>query len=230
MIEITLVKLQDTIPYDAGLLPYISDERRLKILRFQNPKDKKRSLAAELLIRMAAFHSLGIAPLRTKISYNEYGKPYIANVRGFKFNVSHSGNYVVLAKSSQKIGIDIEYRKETDFSVAKRCYTEAEYTYVTSFDSPEQRLDAFYQLWTLKESYIKAIGKGLKIPLRSIEFEIGAAIKGKTLKQEPFKFFSRKVDRYMLSCCFLETGDCKSMHCIDEQELYGQYRTLLARY
>ena len=230
MVDITLIKLQDMLPFDSSLLSYISYERRVKILRFQNSNDKKRSLIAEIMIRMSTFYSLGISPLHTKISYNAYGKPYIDNVRGYKFNISHSGNYVAFAKSRNKIGIDIEYMRETEFSIAKRCYTERECQYINSFETLEKRLDAFYRLWTLKESYIKAIGKGMKIPLNSFEFEIGRDIKVKPVKREQYKFLSYKMEPYMLSCCYSEKGGCNPIHFLDEQELYNKFRTVITQY
>jgi 4'-phosphopantetheinyl transferase len=81
------------------------------------------------------------------------------------FNISHSGNYAGCVISDKFAGFDVEQHKITDLSLSKHFFTGVEHQYICSPD--ESALNRFYQIWTLKESYIKAIGKGLSCPLDS---------------------------------------------------------------
>lgn len=108
----------------------------------------------------------------TTISFerNKYGKPYIKNYPDFHFNISHSGKWVVCAVSSQTVGIDIECMNELDQSFANAIFTDHEkHEYLKKGDNPG-RLKYIYEIWTLKESYFKYLGKGLSISITNIEF------------------------------------------------------------
>ncbi len=200
MVEVIIVKLSNELPFQYDYLKYISYERRIRILKYINEVDKKRSLMSELLIRKAASDKLCIPAKKIRISYNPYGKPYIDNERYFKFNVSHSDAYVVIAISKFKIGIDIEKNKIIDFAIAKRFFTKKEYQYINSFIAEADKINAFYMLWTLKESYVKALGKGLSIPLNSFEFNFDKGIHIKNQKENiQFLFSSTRLYEYTLS-------------------------------
>lgn len=229
MVEITLVKLSDEyeLPFTTELLRNISFERRVKILKYKNNMDKKRSLIAELLIRKAAYEELSIPVEKVKISYNPYGKPFIDNVRHFKFNVTHSGIYVAIAVSRLRIGIDIEQIKDIDMSLAKRFFMKSEYEYIESLSSEVEKVNAFFMLWTLKESYIKALGKGLRIPLKSFGFEIKKDIQllGNQSKRK-YSFRSSELDNYSFSVCSEEFDlKCNYIY-LNEVDIYDYYRNI----
>lgn len=225
MVEIIIVKLADELPFQYDYLKCISYEKRIRILKYIKEADKKRSLISELLIRKAASDKLGIPVNRVNISYNPYGKPYIDNVRYFKFNVSHSESYVVIAISKYKIGIDVEMNKKTDFAIAERFFTKNEYQYIKSFTTESEKINAFYMLWTLKESYVKALGKGLGIPLNSFEFEIdnGIQIWSQNVKMK-FMFTSTRIYDYTLSLCHQEKK-IKYTY-LNESDIYSYYKEM----
>ena len=114
MVKIKLIKLDKGLDFQAQYMKYISLERCAKIMNYKNTDDKRRSLIAELLIKTTVNESLQIPVEKVRISYNPYGKPYIDNVRYFKFNISHSGDFVAIAESKYKVGIDVEYIKDID--------------------------------------------------------------------------------------------------------------------
>ena len=133
----------------------LARSRREQIDRFLKDEDKKRCLTAGLLLRMAFGQKAEI------LETNSYGKPYLR--KGPFFNISHSGEYVVLGVSENEIGADIEQIKPFDIRVAKRCFTDAELEWLSA-----QRADeAFYRLWTAKESVMKASGLGFGMPPES---------------------------------------------------------------
>lgn len=78
---------------------------------------------------------------------------------------------MVCAAGNEPVGIDVEIIKPVDFSIAKRFFSVDEYRNLTSKEKDRQ-LRYFYMLWTLKESYIKAVGKGFSIPLNSFSINI----------------------------------------------------------
>lgn len=223
MVEVIIVKLSDELPFQYDFLKYISYERRVRILKYMNEVDRKRSLMSELLIRKATSDKLSLPAEQVNISYNPYGKPYIDNTRYFKFNVSHSESYVVIAISKYKIGIDIEKNKYTDFAIAKRFFTKKEYQYITSFITESDKINAFYQIWTLKESYVKALGKGLSIPLNSFEFEFDHGIQIRNQKENmKFQFCSTRIYKYTLSLSYQEKK-IKYTY-LNENDIYNYYK------
>lgn len=225
MIQITLVKLSEGIPFQKQFLDLVSIKRKLNILKFKNSDDKKRSLIAELLIRKAANEKLNIPLDKVKISYNPYGRPYIDNVRHFKFNISHSSDFIVIATGKYCVGIDIEKIKATNEDIAKRFFTKNECNYIDSFNTEKEKAYAFYKIWTLKESYIKALGKGLNIPLNSFDFDIkGDDIVVKN-NQQKYKFSTTQIYDYVLSLC--SKGECADDRVLmDEQDFYNVIRDI----
>jgi 4'-phosphopantetheinyl transferase len=112
--------------------------------------------------------------LLLELTRSETGKPFIKNSH-WHFNISHSGDYVVCAISDEsEIGIDIQIYKNLNINAYQRHFTESEWQQLT--DAPDSS-KAFCQLWSQKESIMKADGRGLDIPLRTIE------VKGK----KPFR-------------------------------------------
>ena len=102
---------------------------------------------------------------------NKYGKPMLSNESELHFNISHSGSWVSCALHYSPIGIDIEQLLTIDIHFCKRFFTTEEYNALIN-ESEKEREKYFYKLWTLKESYIKAEGKGLSIPLNSFNISI----------------------------------------------------------
>ncbi|PNZ91194.1 4'-phosphopantetheinyl transferase, partial [Staphylococcus delphini] len=79
---------------------------------------------------------------------------------------SHSGKWIICAIHSQKIGVDIEKVRYLDFNILIQSFSKYEKSYFTNVGEDDISKTFFY-IWTLKESYVKALGKGLYIPLNS---------------------------------------------------------------
>ena len=108
-------------------------------------------------------------PLEVAIAQG--GKPYLAKEPDIHFNLSHSGEWAVCAISSSPVGVDIQHCDEGRRDVASRFFHREEIRYLDSL--PQFRRDeGFYRLWTLKESFVKATGRGLDLPLRSFWVDI----------------------------------------------------------
>ena len=100
----------------------------------------------------------------------ERGKPYLTEHPEIEFNISHSGDYVVIAFSDRPVGIDVQEMSATSDvdRLAKHVMTPKEYAH---FQEEEDRETAFYRLWVRKEAYIKRTGDGLYLDLRTLPEE-----------------------------------------------------------
>ena len=106
--ELPLVRLNPELPLSRRTLRYVSASWLEKVERMRHPEDRKRSLTAELMLRCAASRICGIPPRNLTIANGPYGKPYLPDVTDFHFNLSHSGQYVVLAIGHLPLGVDVE--------------------------------------------------------------------------------------------------------------------------
>ncbi|WP_178076012.1 4'-phosphopantetheinyl transferase family protein [Paenibacillus oralis] len=142
-----------------------------KILRYVKQEDRDRALVGALLGRTLASQQSNLSVEEIEIDHTKYGKPYYINPSCLQFNISHSGNWVVGVVDHRPIGIDVECIKPIDFEIARRFFAATEWFQLLALEGQE-KLSRFYDIWTLKESYIKAMGKGLSIPLDSFFIQI----------------------------------------------------------
>lgn len=144
-----------------ALFEKASPERKEKAQRYSHPEDALRCVAAEALLRFAAPGGDWI------LKKTEAGKPYLKGREDFRFNLSHSGNWVVTAWGSSPVGVDVEccHRKNRVETVTRRMFAPEEQAYV--FRETEDITRRFFEIWTAKESYIKYLGTGLQTDLRS---------------------------------------------------------------
>lgn len=188
------------------LLSYIDNEKRNKLSKYKHKEDMIRALSADVLIRSIACHKFNISNAELFYEYNIYGKPRLNLDNNFCFNVSHSGNWVVAAVDDLQIGIDIEEVNSVEYEdISQEFFTKDEYTWLLSKNN-EERNEAFYKLWTVKESYVKMIGKGLAIPLNSFsaDFDLGDIISIKDVINSKIQATSKIIkfdENYLLSIC-----------------------------
>ena len=128
--------------------------RRERIHGYVQLADKARCLVAGLLLRRVC----GVRA-DCQLAYGENGKPYLKSGDMY-FNVSHAGDYVALAVANCEVGVDIEKVSAYSDAVAARCFTPPEREWLRREGCDE----AFYRLWTAKESVMKASGFGFSLP------------------------------------------------------------------
>ncbi|RUT68630.1 hypothetical protein D0817_19925 [Flavobacterium cupreum] len=141
----------------------LPDEMQEKIEKFRRWQDAHSFLYGKLLLKEGML-KLGYQDSLAFMKKNEYGKPYFS-YDSFSFNISHSEDYVVCVISTdekEKIGIDIEKIKTINREDYSSVFTPLEKNDITS----DQH---FYKYWTRKEAVIKADGRGLQIPLHTID-------------------------------------------------------------
>ncbi len=156
---------------------YISKERIEKASHFKFEADRKRSLCAGYLLNYGLKECFPEVEIPVVTSADEInGKPYLPEYPQIYFNLSHAGDYAVCAIDTEPIGIDIEQCKKDGTKIAKRFFTETEYRDILSIVDEEERRYCFCRYWVLKESFIKATGYGLKLPMHDFSVCIGEPI------------------------------------------------------
>ena len=158
----------------------LSNEERNREQRIHLAKNRHRFLVTRALVRTVLSRYAPVAPEHWRFFSNSYGKPSISNdgsvASRISFNVSHTDGLIVLGVTRESaLGVDIENvhsRKATLDST--EVYLSDEESRALAELSPGQRSERFFQYWTLKESYIKARGTGLSIPLGACSFRFTA--------------------------------------------------------
>lgn len=148
----------------------LSSEEHIKANSFVFEQLRRRYVLAHAILRILISRYLSISPGSISFSYTFYGKPFCQNYRNFHFNMSHSGNYVAYIFSfNHEVGIDIEFIKE-DFPLESLILQVMSHSERKVFHklTDSQKIDFFYDTWTLKESFLKAVSVGLSYPLPNL--------------------------------------------------------------
>ncbi|WP_191089407.1 4'-phosphopantetheinyl transferase family protein [Paenibacillus spiritus] len=203
------------------LLEQTDPVKRERIARFLRPRDAQRSLLGDALIRWALVRHLNLPPEGSNtlvFDQNEYGKPLLAAPGGVHFNLSHSGDWVVCAVAAAPVGVDVEELREAPLEIAERFFHNKERRLLNAA-SPEERGELFYRLWTLKESYIKAVGLGLSLALDSFSVDGGTGTVLRRDTEERWLHRAWKLDeRHMMALCASDGSECREERRMDLDE------------
>lgn len=153
----------------------LSAKQRQRADRFVVDKPRRCYIAAAARARELIAPYLGVHPTDVNYGYGEQGKPCLIG-SDLQFNISHTEDRLALVIAlDQPAGIDIEYHsgKLNVLELAQRFFHPDEYQQLCQI-SGDQQLACFYRLWTLKEAFIKATGKGLSFGLENFVVDIHA--------------------------------------------------------
>jgi 4'-phosphopantetheinyl transferase len=152
----------------------LSEAEWERAMRFRMPADQTRFAVTRGILRTLLSPYLSVPAAAIEFTANEYGKPAILaaqNVASIHFNVSHSGDYSLLAFAKEiDVGVDVERisGKRVVSDLAQRVLSPAEYRRFNMLAGGD-RERTFFQIWTLKESVLKGIGSGLSVAPECIE-------------------------------------------------------------
>ena len=165
-------KMSDEIYFEE--LESLDYFRKKEILKKVDINDRKRSLAGDILTKKYLSKIYGVQKEKIEIKKGEHGKPYVLNVPAH-FNISHSGNYTVLAISDRPIGIDLEIIKDFSAILAKKLFNDDELRYISEIGSMKKKTlmqQCFYEIWTAKEAYLKYLGCGISGGVNALSFTL----------------------------------------------------------
>ncbi|HEX9984339.1 MAG TPA: 4'-phosphopantetheinyl transferase superfamily protein [Thermoanaerobaculia bacterium] len=145
--------------------------------RFYFARDRRRYLITRALVRTVLSRYIPAAPRELLFSTNDYGRPELDNPEakdaGLSFNISHTHSLIVLGVTKERaLGVDVENisTREVSIDIADRYFAPPEVAVLTAAPKDEQQY-RFFEYWTFKESYIKARGMGLSLPLDKFSFQ-----------------------------------------------------------
>lgn len=118
-----------------------------------------------------SFDTAAVLPLRYR--YTEQGKPYLTDVPGLYFNLSHSGNVAACAVADCEVGMDVQVYEKGRETIAGRFFTKKEQELLQKAGKEGRWEEAFFALWSIKESYLKYTGLGMKKGLASFDIDFG---------------------------------------------------------
>jgi 4'-phosphopantetheinyl transferase len=172
---VCLLRLGDESRLQGLADQILSADERAKISRYHRHADRSRSTLAWLTVRLVLAQKLKCAPRSIAFVDGRYGKKTAQGAASrIRFNISHSGELVAVAFSVDDIGIDVERVEAVpDFlNIARAQFHPVEYRHILS-SSEQDRLAAFFAIWTRKEALVKGLGAGLNIPTDSFAVPIG---------------------------------------------------------
>lgn len=131
------------------------------------------------------------------------GKPWLSSHPEIKFNISHNRNLAVCAVGQVPLGVDVEMVRPFREQIFRKVLSPGELELFSDEGmGTEERQRLFFRLWTLKESYVKAEGCGIRMPLEEISFSLP---RGEEIRcsQEEYSFWQKEWgDRYIISLCW----------------------------
>lgn len=193
----------------------MSDEERARTDRFHFEEDRLRHRVTRALLRTTLSRYAPVLPGAWCFASNAYGRPAIdpkhGEACGLSFNLSHTRGLIVLALArSGDLGVDVENirHRAAPLEIADRFFSAGEVDALAMLD-PAARPRRFYEYWTLKESYIKARGMGLSLPLDGFAFSFPsddsvALTIDRALSDDParWEFWQwQPMDEYLVSLC-----------------------------
>ena len=180
----------------SDLLPTLPEHRQRQVLACRQESDRVRTAGAAWLLQFALQRE-GIPLSQQRFTENPWGKPLLTNRSDIHVSLSHSGHWAVCAVSNVPVGVDVEQPRCT-LRIAKRFFHPEELT--------ETDPVFLTRLWTAKEAFVKALGRGLTIPLDSfiVRLTPTQAELCQSYSSLPYRFHEYQLDDSLLSLCTVD--------------------------
>ncbi len=164
------VYLPSVTHYVEKFWPCLSDYEQSQAKGFINNSLREKYISSHGILRYLLSFYANTKPQDIKYFFNPFGKPFLKNNLSIQFNMSHAKDYAVyIIALDSLVGIDIEWKdKENNLDdISEIVLNDQGLTFFRKLKDQE-KLNAFYSIWTKKEAIIKAIGEGLSYPLKAI--------------------------------------------------------------
>lgn len=156
----------------------LSEDEWERARRFRFDKHRRQYLVGRGALRTLLAGYLGIRPETVRFTYGPRGKPFLAppldtsvDARGLHFNLSNSDELALVGfVRGRELGVDVEFLRQMNDceEIAERFFSESERRVLRTIPFPAKQ-EAFFNCWTRKEAYLKAVGEGLAAPLDSFD-------------------------------------------------------------
>ncbi|MGF1692534.1 4'-phosphopantetheinyl transferase family protein [Photobacterium kagoshimensis] len=221
--------------------PLLNEAELAKAMRYRQPLVRMYAIYIRAFLRVTLSRYARIQPHEWCFEYGDQGKPSVCNPQrqqtGLVFNLSHTGDQVLLAVTQTAdpkiaLGVDIECEREgLSFSTIMENYFQPqEITSLMQLELSDQRR-RFFDLWVLKESYIKATGLGLALSLKSFGFDFSSSQKQQLSllnEKDESEQWLELVTGIALDALPLRVGNDKSLNSTKQTEA-GVWSTYLGR-
>ena len=191
MMNVQGIDLDDKTVYEK-----LSEKRIEKVNRLKKDTAKRQSIAAELLLNIAMEEEKQGIEHPVKWDTDKNGKPYLIDYPDIYMNLTHSKDYAACVISDKSVGVDIQYMRDVDMKIANRFFAPDEQEHIKN---AEDKKSAFYELWVRKESLVKAVGTGLRVPLDS--FSVLEDVVSYGDSNYKFKMHNISDDEYKMCIC-----------------------------
>ena len=192
----------------------LSTDEKKRAEKFYFEKVRDRYIAGRGLLRTLLGGYLDMDPAGIRFDYEPNGKPVLKE-QPIQFNVSHSeGEGTFAFCLDHAVGVDVEWRRPLDDmdDLAQRFFTGNESRGLASLSGTDKQ-ELFYKLWTCKESYLKAVGIGLLIPLDQVEVKFDAGGHIRLISDE-----GMEMDEWQV-CIFNPRSEYQGAVCVEGGEM-----------
>ncbi len=189
----------------------LSPYRQQKIAILKHGMDKKRSLGAGIALDHA-LETYGLREKSAEYEFGEWGKPSLKYQPGIHFSLSHSGDYAICSIGDRAMGNDIELIKPGRLKVADRFFAKEELDWMYEPQDEAEVTERMFRIWTMKEGFLKATGKGISLPLGDFAVLVDEAQHKIRVKHSyNAKFYHMKeyaeIPGYRVAVCCEESRD-----------------------
>jgi 4'-phosphopantetheinyl transferase len=173
LVEVHWIDLDAQAPDIGHWRDMLDDEERARAQRFAFERDRRRFIVRRGWLRDLLARRLATPPTAIRFTHNPFGKPSLCG-ESMRFNLSCSeGKALCVIADRLELGCDLEWRNPALASreLAERFFTSLEQKQLSSL-TVEIWVEGFFNCWTRKEAYIKALGLGLSCPLDSFDVSL----------------------------------------------------------
>lgn len=214
----------------------IQSDEKSRIGRFVFRKDVRASLIGRLLMRKFVNEYAGLLYDKITFARDEHNRPILKDKSAVvSFNVSHQGSYTVLAGevTDVKLGVDVmsldQVRNVSEFfRIMDKNFTTSEWEEIKgksdSGKSEPEQLSMFYRHWALKESYVKALGVGIFIDLKNIDFRTNSELSKDSITTDTVLYINEVKQNWLFEESLLDSQHCVAV-ALQENENFPRARS-----
>lgn len=174
-VDVYLFNIAQLKYHETALYAALEPQEQQQAEKFHRPAFRQAYIHMHALMRhILAAYIPGEEAAALRFNRGEFGKPYLGAVPELSFNLSHTGDWGLLAVThTVPLGADIETIKPRAGlqGLVAKCFSVAEQQYWQQLD-PQQQVTVFFEIWTRKEALVKAVGRGIALGLECCELEL----------------------------------------------------------